>query len=161
MLHLRLFEEFSSAPTYPLYHYTKLRALEDILADGFVMGHAGSVYDEEDGETISVTTNANYHTHGHDVSGECRLDFDAARLKQDFALYPVDDESYSEMMVAQWTKQGMSEEEATWRSKEDQEVIMTDELPVAYIANVTFFVAPPAELIQALNVAGIPYAMVG
>lgn len=159
MLHLHLFEDFTTTKDYPLYHYTKLSALEGILSDGFIEGYAGSVYDEEEGETISVTTNANYHTHGHDISGECRLAFYSSRLKKDYQLYPVDDESYSEIMVAQWMKQGMSEEEATWRSKEDQEVIMTAELPITYVENVTFFVAPPNSLTRALDAAGIPYAM--
>ena len=157
MKHLVLFEKFYGAQPELLYHFTRNERLAGILRDGNLCGSEGVVWDEEDGATISTTTNPRYNELGHDIVGECRLTFLAERLAQDFDCYEEEDEGYVEMRAAELVKAGVAPDAAAEQAREHQVIIKTDALDTAYIERVDFFVAPEPALQDMLRAANIPF----
>lgn len=155
MKYIKLFEQYTSSDV--LYHFTDINSIKSILTDGFIKGYAGSIYDEEDGETISTTRDSEYHTKGHDIEGQCRIRLDGSKIRQVYSVYNEVDYGYEEMKKKELISNGMSEETAKEMASEQQEVIMTDSLSVDYILGVDFFSAPDADLKELLVKKNIPF----
>lgn len=157
--YFKTFEEFSNGVSKYLYHYTTLNALQSIVTNGYIQGYAGSIYDEEDGETISTTSDSEYHTKGHDIKCECKITLNAVEIRKHYKVHQEEDYGYTQMRIASLMKSGMSKDKAEEYAHEHQEIIMIDKLPIDYITHVHFFIKPGEELISLLKTNNIDFSI--
>ena len=130
-------EKFDSGGTLNLpkylYHFTTKQNLDLIMKSGYLKGNAGSIYDEEDGPTISTTSDSEYYKKPHDVASEVVIVLDANAIRADYKVFKEVDYSYEEQKQKELIKEGYTKEEAERLASENQYVIMADKLPIKYV----------------------------
>lgn len=159
MKYLKTYETVH-AQYIPLYHYTNNEALMDILSVGYIKGFVGSIYDDDDGETISATTDGEYHKKGHDIESECRIVFDLSMVEKQFRVFDDVDYGYVNNRIHDLIQQGYSKEDAKELADEHQKVIMTDKIPLSYIKEINFLIKPNDDIIRKLESKHIKWLLI-